>query len=60
MALKLSDLYDKTGIEPGAQDVDEKINRAEKAGFFEREGDVIKPTKKGQLFLNDLQLIFLK
>ena len=28
-------------------------------GFFERKGEVIKPTKKGQLFLNDLQLIFL-
>ena len=56
---EVSDLYDKTGIKPGAQDVDEKINRAEKAGFFEREGELIKPTKKGQLFLNDLQLIFL-
>ncbi len=56
---ELSDLYDKTGIEPGSHEVDEKIIRAEKAGFFERKGDVIKPTKKGQLFLNDLQLIFL-
>ena len=37
---EVSDLYDKTGIKPGAQDVDEKINRAEKAGFFEREVDL--------------------
>ena len=56
---ELSDLYDKTGIEPGSHEVDEKIIRAEKAGFFDRKGDVIKPTEKGQLFLNDLQLIFL-
>jgi len=56
---ELSDLYDRTGIEPGSFEVNEKIIKAESEGFLERKGNLILPTKKGQLFLNDLQLIFL-
>jgi len=56
---ELSDLYDRTGIESGSFEVNEKIIKAEKKGFLERKGNLIIPTKKGQLFLNDLQLIFL-
>ena len=56
---EMSDLYDKTGISPGAVDIHNKITKAENAGFLVREGGHIKPTVQGQLFLNDLQLIFL-
>ena len=55
----VNDLYQKTGIEPGLDCVQRKLQRAVKKGFLKRESNFFKPTEIGLRFLNDLQLIFL-
>ena len=54
----VNDLYQKTGIEPGSDCVQRKLQLAVKKGFLKRESNFFKPTEMGLCFLNDLQLIF--
>lgn len=56
---KISELHARTGISPNSTDVARKLKKAVNKGLLSWDGELIKPTSLGQLFLNDLQLVFL-
>ncbi len=55
----ISDLHARTCIPPNSIDVVRKLKKAVEKGFLSWNGDLLKPTSLGRLFLNDLQLVFL-
>jgi len=55
----ISDLHARTCISPNSIDVVTKLKKAVGKGLLSWNGDLLKPTSLGRLFLNDLQLVFL-
>ena len=55
----ISDLHARTCIPPNSIDVVRKLKKAVEKGLLSWNGDLLKPTSLGRLFLNDLQLVFL-
>ncbi|MCL1961911.1 MAG: hypothetical protein FWG56_09115, partial [Desulfovibrionaceae bacterium] len=53
----MQDYVDRTGLPPGS--IEAQLQKAEQAGWLERDAAHIRPTARGFDFLSDLQALFL-